>query len=195
MQINSCICPNCGANINITNIANNDVSECEYCGATFPNSYIQSQLKNEQTITHLEYELKKMKLGIGILVGGFLAFFSGYGFYYLILVYMLYKMFDSTITLPKFNNNNNTYEITIAKVPSSIEGYNQKDYVAIETILREAGFTDIRCVPLNNLAIGIFKKPSTVSSIVIGGKEIITGGEKFPADSSVLITYNSFPSH
>ncbi len=78
------------------------------------------------------------------------------------------------------------------KVPSSISEYEKKSYAAIEAILRSAGFTNIRCIPLNDLTIGILKKPDMVDSITINGHEITSGGKKYSPDASVVISYHSF---
>lgn len=45
-----------------------------------------------------------------------------------------------------------------AKVPSSISDYQSKNYSAIEAMLSSAGFTNIKCVPLNDLSTGWIKK-------------------------------------
>lgn len=78
------------------------------------------------------------------------------------------------------------------KVPSYISEYEKKSYAAIEAILRSAGFTNIRCVPLNDLTTGILKKPDMVDSITINGHEITSGGKKYSPDASVVISYHSF---
>ena len=65
------------------------------------------------------------------------------------------------------------------KVPSGISGYESKSYSAIEAMFVSAGFTNVRCVPLNDLTMGLLKKPGMVHSITIRGKEITSGGKKF----------------
>ena len=54
-----------------------------------------------------------------------------------------------------------------------------------------AGFTNVRCVPLNDLTMGLLKKPGMVQSITIRGKEITSGGKKFSPDAPVVISYHS----
>ena len=77
------------------------------------------------------------------------------------------------------------------RVPSGVDGYEKKSYVAIESILRGAGFTNISCIPLNDLSLGLLKKPNMVESITINGKEIDSGGKKFAPDAKVVISYHS----
>ena len=79
-----------------------------------------------------------------------------------------------------------------AKVPSSISDYESKSYMAIAAMLESAGFTNINCVPLNDLSTGWLKKPDMVESITINGHEVTSGGKKFPRDSAVVISYHSF---
>lgn len=77
-------------------------------------------------------------------------------------------------------------------VPVSISGYNRQNYHAIEAMLKSAGFTNVRCVALNDLSgKSLFKKPGLVDSITINGKAITSGGKSFPKDAPVIITYHS----
>lgn len=80
------------------------------------------------------------------------------------------------------------------KVPSGISGYEKKSYVAIEAMFRGAGFTNVNCIPLNDLTFGLLKKPNVVESITIDGKEITSGGKKFAPDAKVVISYHSVAS-
>lgn len=77
------------------------------------------------------------------------------------------------------------------RVPSGIDGYEKKSYVAIESMLRGAGFTNISCIPLNDLSLGLLKKPNMVESITIDGKQVESGGKKFSPDAKVVISYHS----
>lgn len=79
-----------------------------------------------------------------------------------------------------------------AKVPSAISDYESKSYMAIAAMLESAGFTNIKCVPLNDLSTGWLKKPDMVESITINGHEVTSGGKKFPRDSAVVVSYHSF---
>lgn len=79
-----------------------------------------------------------------------------------------------------------------AKVPESISDFESKNYAAIESIIRSAGFHNIKCVPLNDLTTGFLKKPGMVESITINGEAISYGGDKFPKDASIIISYHSF---
>ncbi len=81
----------------------------------------------------------------------------------------------------------------IAKVPDSIVGFDTKNYAAIESVLESAGFRNIKCVPLKDLTMGLFIKPGMVESIVINGKKITSGGDRFSKEANIVISYHSFP--
>ena len=78
-----------------------------------------------------------------------------------------------------------------ARVPNGISDYSKKSYQSIEALFRGAGFTNIKSVPLNDITVGILKRAGTVESITINGKDVTSGGKKFPKDASVVITYHS----
>ena len=79
------------------------------------------------------------------------------------------------------------------KIPKGVNNFDQKNYKAIEKVLRKAGFTDVTCIALNDLKLGLLKSAGTVASITVNGNEINSGGKKFPKDASIVITYHSFP--
>ena len=78
-----------------------------------------------------------------------------------------------------------------AKVPTSISDYETKNYSVIEAMFTSAGFTNVRCVALNDLTMGVLKKPGMVDSITINGCEVTSGGMKYPKDATVIIAYHS----
>lgn len=80
------------------------------------------------------------------------------------------------------------------KVPESIKDYKKKNYVVIETMLRNAGFTNIQCIPLHDLTVGLVKKPDMVESISINGKNVTEGNDKYAPDTPVIISYHSLPN-
>ena len=77
------------------------------------------------------------------------------------------------------------------RVPDGINDYENKSYTAIRDIFMGAGFNNIKCIPLNDLRLGIVNKPNTVESITINGKRIGTGGKKFSPNAPVVISYHS----
>ena len=79
------------------------------------------------------------------------------------------------------------------RVPDSVVQYHFKNYLAMKTLMENAGFMDIQCIPLNDLQFGFLNKPGTVESISINGVKIRAGGGKFSQFAPVVITYHSFP--
>ena len=79
----------------------------------------------------------------------------------------------------------------VVKIPSSIAGYEGKHYSAIESMFLSAGFTNVKCVPLHDLTIGLLKKPGMVASITVNGQSITSGGKKCSPDANVVISYHS----
>ena len=69
---------------------------------------------------------------------------------------------------------------------------NKEDNDNSDAAFRSAGFTNVKCVPLNDLTTGLLKKPDWVESITINGYSITSGGRKFFPDASVVISYHSF---
>jgi len=87
-------------------------------------------------------------------------------------------------------DNNSIYSDT-AKLPELAWNYERKDYKAVEAVLRSAGFTNIRCVPLNDLAFGVIYKPGMVESVTINGNDNISPNRKYSKDASIVISYHS----
>ena len=74
-----------------------------------------------------------------------------------------------------------------AKVPESISDYEKKNFSAIEAMFLSAGFTNVTCIPLNDLTLGVLKRPGLVDSVTANGREVTSGGKKFPKDAAVVI--------
>ena len=212
IKINSVKCPACGANIQVEE--GKERIFCTYCGTqiliTNENEYIYRNI-DEAKIREVEakkmLELKKLEMiekkraaaekakknkiimSIIIAVIGIILLRAGAGpgvFFGLIFL-------EGIIYLLIMNDNNiDVYLGDKVRVPFGISDYCDKNYVAIEEMFRASGFTNIRCVPLNDLRLGLLKKVDTVESIMVNGKEIMHGGKKFSPNVPVLISYHSF---
>lgn len=64
------------------------------------------------------------------------------------------------------------------KIPKSIDDFKKKSYATIEAAFISSGFTNVKCVPLNDLTFGLTKKSGLVASVSVNGKEIEYGGKK-----------------
>lgn len=59
----------------------------------------------------------------------------------------------------------------VIKLPS-LSRYKDSDYGFTVDALEKAGFTNIKCEPLNDLVLGIMKRPGKIESILINGSKI-----------------------
>ena len=61
----------------------------------------------------------------------------------------------------------------------------------MKTAFENAGFTNVKCIALKDIHLGLFANPGIVSDVSINGKRIISGGAKYPKNVPVIITYHS----
>lgn len=208
-------CPACGANLSIEE--GRTQMFCSYCGSniimTNENEHIyrhidEAQIKRAEAdrliqLKKIEFaerkresaeKVKKIKIVISILLGilGIGLLLAGAGMGSLVGLIVLEMIMFIWIFGDKEKDDDIDFGDKI-RVPSSVSSYESKNYTAIESLLINAGFTNIRCVPLNDLTIGIMKKPGMVESITINGHEITSGGKKFSPNALVVISYHSFP--
>lgn len=78
------------------------------------------------------------------------------------------------------------------KIPQSIIDEEETNYAAVEALLVQAGFTNVKTVPLNDLLLGIFDTPGEIDTIKISGRELDEYRKHtFDSDVPILITYHS----
>lgn len=212
-------CPECGATLNIEE--DREQAFCTYCGTKVllhnENEHIYrhideagiKQAETDRMVMLRKMELlekrrasaqkvKTLKIGITVVLGLVMLICFGVGYSVdggsgalmvgmvcgLIIMYMW--------LLNKDKDDDDEFDLgDKAKVPSAITDYEKKSYSAIEAMFVSAGFTNVRSIPLNDLTMGVLKKPGTVDSITINGREITSGGKKFPKDAAVVILYHS----
>ncbi len=147
---------------------------------------------------------KSLKIKISLILGaiGIIMMTVGYmagsasgdsesGFYMLSMAGFFPLMGAAYIWLFSKDKDDDTYDGKI-RVPSSIDDFESKSYVAVEAILKSAGFSNIRCVPLGDLRTGLLKKPNMVESITVNGEDITISEKKYFPDSNIVISYHSF---
>jgi hypothetical protein len=78
------------------------------------------------------------------------------------------------------------------RFPHSLKEYNTKSYLFVESILKSVGFTNIKTVPLNDLTLGIMKRPDMVEYITINGKMPKFAFKKYHTNASIVISYHSY---
>ena len=77
------------------------------------------------------------------------------------------------------------------ELPDSVFDYERKSYTAIRECFTQAGFSNIKCIPLNDLTMGLLKKPNWVDSITINGNDIESGDDEYAPDAKIVIYYHS----
>lgn len=207
-------CPECGASLDVEE--GRQQIFCSYCGTKVmvqnDNEYIYRhideasikqaeadkivQLRKLEIIERKRAEaakVKRVKIIVSILVGiiGIGLMIASAGMGGLVGLLVLEGVMFIWILSDKDKEDDELDFGDKVKVPSGISGYESKSYSAIEAMFVSAGFTNVRCVPLNDLTMGLLKKPGMVQSITIRGKEITSGGKKFSPDAPVVISYHS----
>jgi len=218
VKLTSVKCPECGAALQIEN--GREQIFCSYCGAkiliTNENEYIirhvddagVKKAETERIIEMKKLEIieknrvaneKKKKTKIKIMVilailamiflsmGGSDKDVEGYetigGFLILAIPFVW------------FINRDRENELGFGdkiRFPHSLMEYNTKSYLVVESILKSVGFTNIKSVPLNDLTIGILKRPDKVESITINGKMPKFAFKKYHTNASIVISYHSY---
>ncbi len=78
-----------------------------------------------------------------------------------------------------------------ARVPSAVSGYREMSGADVETMLKDAGFTTVKCIDLGDLDGNAPIRPGTVESVTINGSEVTSGGGWYPKDTPVVIFCHS----
>lgn len=215
IKFTSVKCPECGAALRMEE--GRMQMFCSYCGTevimTNENEHIcrhidESQIKKTEAEKEIQLKkielierrrlasekIKKVKIVISIILGvlGICLLLAGAGMGGLVGLLVLEIIMYIWIFGEKEKEEDMDFGNKV-KVPSGISDYEKKNYISIEAMFASAGFTNVKCVPLNDLTVGVLKKPGMVASITVNGHEITSGGRKFMPDVVVVISYHSFP--
>ena len=210
-------CPNCGASLNIEE----DCKEvcCEYCGSKVllhnENEASVKQAETDRIVRMKQMELAdrkyadalktkalKIKLSLIFAIAGVMMILIGFAaghasgdsnsWLFILAIMGIFSLCAAGflwISILKDEEDLNSEDK--ARVPSSVSDFAKKDYSAIAAMFESAGFTNVRCVPLNDLAIGLLKRPGMVESITVNGETVTSGGKGFPKNAPVVISYHS----
>lgn len=133
---------------------------------------------------------------IGVLmmvIGGIKGEATGDGnsVYYMIATIGMFPIMGAFYFLGSIDDEEKNIELDDRiKVPNAIGNYRKKNYIAVRTILNDAGFYNVRCIPMNDLSIGFIKKPDMVETVTIEGVDI-GNVEKSVPNAPIVITYHS----
>ena len=88
--------------------------------------------------------------------------------------------------------NTQEVEVHTVKVPFAVVGGTTQNYAVVESMFINAGFKNVKSVPLNDLTFGLTKKVGSVDTITVNGKDLSSYfRRKFDSNVQVLITYHS----
>lgn len=109
-----------------------------------------------------------------------------------IVIYNYFKQLGGNSSNAGSSSRPAQHDENKVKVPFAVINGNYENYAVAETLFIQAGFTNVKTIPLNDLTFGLLKKSGEVESITINGRNISSYfTRKFDADAAVLITYHS----
>ena len=80
------------------------------------------------------------------------------------------------------------------KAPYTSSVANGKNYVEVKNKFSDTGFTNIKCVKIEDLITGWLTKDGEVEDVCIGGKTSYSTSNWFSPSVEVIIRYHTFPS-
>ena len=76
-------------------------------------------------------------------------------------------------------------------VSEKLANYYHKHYEVVDALARQAGFSDIKCIPLKDLNILHRNESGLTSEVIIDGEDDFDEGDVFSRNSKVMIMYHS----
>ena len=202
-------CAYCGAKVIIHNENEHIIRTIDEAGIKQAETDRLVMLKRMELVEKRRAEREKTKMfkivvslifvviGILMMIGGTLAGKASgdpdSGYYTISMVGMFPLIAAAWIWIYSKKNDDDDDDIILGvsgRIPETVVDYNGKGFGAVVQLLNEAGFTNVKCVPLNDLSLGILKKPGTVASITVSGKEI-RPDKAYDKGASIVISYHS----
>ena len=192
VKFTSVKCPDCGAVLPMEE-GRNQVF-CSYCGSKIimmnENEYVyrhidEAEIKQAETerilrLKKIEFiekkreeaaKIKRIKIKLTIVLGILAVIFIGMGYVGtndgFIMPGLICCIIMACMWLLGDDQDDDSDFGDKIKVPKAVFDYEDKNYAAMETLFKSAGFTNVKSVPLNDLAVGLLKKPGMVESIMI----------------------------
>lgn len=76
------------------------------------------------------------------------------------------------------------------RFPKDIMPLSDKNYESVRSALEAAGLTNVKCVNMHDVTLGLLQKPGKVESISVNGTNITTGGRVYMPNTPIIITYH-----
>jgi len=81
-----------------------------------------------------------------------------------------------------------------ARMPASSEDFSGEQYKDVVGDLEDAGFTQVKAVPLGDLIVGLLHDPGDVKNVQVDGTKNFGEGDVFKKNAKIVVEYHSNPS-
>lgn len=98
--------------------------------------------------------------------------------------YLIFKL------LPEKENDRVLLSSGGVKFPKGLEPFTEQNYEAVRSTLTNAGFSNINCINMHDLTLGLLTKPGKIESITVNGNKIMSGGNVYMPNIPITITYH-----
>lgn len=93
-------------------------------------------------------------------------------------------------TLPNQEKDSILLKNGAIKFPKLEGNLEEQNYEVLKATLLASGFSNITCINLHDIKLGLLQKENGIKSISIDGNEITSGGRAYMPDASIVITYH-----
>ena len=203
-------CTYCGAKIQFRNENEYVVRSVDEADVKRAETEQMLELKRLELLEEMRKEQKKMKalefkgsaliaiIAVGMILGGIIynTFVNSSSWGFAVVMFgVLILMFLGLKWLHDRDEEKEAMEDLLhpgrVTIPTTVMNYEFKNYKTIESELKGAGFTDIKCVPQHVSQMDVLKRPNIVAAIHVNGKRISGAPEAFPKDAKITISYYS----
>jgi len=84
-------------------------------------------------------------------------------------------------------------EDTRIEIPFTLKEVRKEPFQIIEQQLKDAGFTNINFIKIEDLKFGLFKSDNDIETLTVNGSEDFIEGERFEPNAKIMIYYHTFP--
>ena len=153
----------------------------------------EAKLKQSNIVRNV---LIKIWIGaiIAVAIIGIILGLKGYGFItFMILIgfpvigggaYLIFKL------IPEKEQEKHARAEGAVRFPKHLDPFTERNYSEVESVLKQAGFTNISCVNMHDLTFGIITKPGKIETIHVDNKEIFFGGKYYMPNVPIVIKYH-----
>ena len=98
--------------------------------------------------------------------------------------YLLFKV------IPEKENEKYVLADGGRRLPKYQGGYMGQNYEMIRKMFISKGFTNVTCVNMHDVTLGLMQKPNLIESVTVNGERVLNGGKVVLPDSEIVITYH-----